>query len=1791
MLQREFSRLAIVNRGDAAMRVIHAARELNWHRADPLCLIALYTEAERDAMFVRHADEAVCVGTDPAAYADFGVLERALRAACADAAWVGWDLVSERPEFAELCERLGVVFVGPDPAVMRLLRDRAEPLSGGAGAETVRHLEVPIIADGRGHVWPLGVSDCSCRRRENLLLVESSSPGLGAGQEREIMDAARGLAERAGYRNAGTVEFLYDPAVHRFSFLQVNPRLGAEHAVTEAVTGLDLVKLQLHVAAGGRLQGDPPTPVGHAIDVRLCAEDPALGFVPAPGRLVHLRLPTGPGLRVDTGVTEGDQIPAEFDSMIAKVIAWGSDRDEALARTRRALADMVVVVDGGTTNQGFLLGLLDDPTVRTGDVDTGLLDRLYVSGATLPVRHGDLALLQAAIELADRDAADDRARFYAFARRGRPQAAGALSRTYDLHHRGQSYRLAVSLIAPDRYRVTVDGQSVELNARRLGAHERRLELFGRAHRTLTSTRGEDLVVEVDGVPHRVSRDDGGIVRVPGSALVVSIPVAPGDMVEVGDVVAVVEAMKMESSLTAPFRGRVKDVFVGENVHVGAQAPLVALEAIEQPVQAATGERLSFASLMASADAAPDPCRENLRRMEWLVLGYDIGATEVERTIADLHGQCADLLSCDPALIPGEHRLLGMFADLRALSRPDRGDHEPGSESFQSPQEHLHAWLRSLDAGAEGLPPRFMAVLHRALAYYGIDSLERTPGLEEACYRLFLSQQRAEIARTAIVAILDRRLEDADELVGHVSGEFHEVLDRLAIALESRDPVVADLAREVRFRYFDEPVIAEARERVYAKMEKHIAALTSEPGRPDAQQLINEIVDCPRPLAPRLTVAMGSASPPARRLLVEAMARRYYRTRSLGRFEHVKLDGYDVALAGYRFGGRQRQLATAYVELGEMPAIASAFSRHAKALPDDTLAVLDLFVPHHEPAPAREELATQLHASLVEVPTPPALHRIVVAAAEPRRGRGMSAIDLFTFRPGPGGLAEDEVLRGLHPMMGDRLQLWRLREFDLERLASPEDIYMFHGVARANAEDERLFALAEVRDLTAVYDEHGHAVSLPEFERVLVSVLEAIRGLQARRPLHRRLMWNRVLLHAWPVIELHPDEVRTLIERVAPRTAGLGIELVAIQGRLREDDGTVRDRVLRFYAPTGHDVAVEVTDPPGEPLQPLDEGTQRIISARRRGNLHPAEIVKLLAPAHPTAGQPAGEFIEHELTDGGRLEPVERPPATNSTGIVVGTVRNFTERYPEGMLRVILLGDPTRALGSLAEPECRRIIAAIDLAEELGVPLEWFALSAGARIAMDSGTETMDWIAAGLRRIVLFTQAGGELNVVVAGINVGAQAYCNAQATMLMHSRGALIMTPDGAMVLAGKQALDYSGGVSAEDNLGIGGYERIMGPNGQAQYWASDLADACRVLLRYYEHTYVAPGDRFPRRAKTSDPPDRDVGEAPHDAPGSALPRIADVFSDKSNPGRKHPFAIRPVMHAVIDCDHRPLERWAGMRDAEVAVVWDAHLGGWPVTLIGIESQPLPRHGTIPADGPDQWTSGTLFPRASKKVARALNAAVGRRPMVVLANLAGFDGSPESLREWQLEFGAEIARAVVNFDGPIVFCVLSRYHGGAFVVFSQRLNPNLETVALAGAHASVIGGAPAAAVVFAGEVERAAAGDERIQALESSIALAEGAERQRLRAGRAALWEEVLAENRRAFAERFDRVHSIERAVRMGSVTSVVDLGALRSSLIEAVERGMRRSGLSADGIDRAVVVNQHPAVMGPQQPTPGRGT
>ena len=1836
-----FRRVAIVNRGEAAMRLVHAARDHG-----ELVTIALHTAAERSAMFVREADEAVCfddlgVRSAGTPYLDLSVLGAALATARAEAVWVGWGFVAERPEFADLCDRMGIVFIGPSGDVMRALGDKigakllaeeadvpVAPWSGGPvdsvdaareaaqaigyplmvkaaaggggrgirrvddesqladaveraraeaassfGDPTVflervvtdaRHVEVQIIADHHGNVWAPGVRDCSIQRRNQKVIEESHSTALAPAQEQRLRDSAVRLARSAGYTNAGTVEFLYQPDEDLLAFLEVNTRLHVEHPVTEVTCGIDLVRLQLHVAMGGRLDGECPTARGHAFEARLNAEDPDAGFAPAPGRIDTLVLPAGPGVRVDAGVAEGDVIAPEYDSMIAKIIVWGEDRDAARARLRRALAQTTVLVDGGTTNKSFLLDLVDRPEVVEGALDTGWLDRLTGADEHRTDRLAAEALMVAAIDVHEAESALDRARFLSSAARGRPDAEDGVGHDVDLRWRGAAHQVHVaSGDLAGWYRLSMGDVSIDVVLERSGDHAR-LRLDERSHRVVSQAYRGDHLVEVDGVVHRFSREDGGLVRAPAVSLVVGIDVEVGDRVTAGQRVAVVEAMKMETAVVTPTDGVVDEVLVLANTQVDAGAPLLRILGDAEEGDAAEASLCFEPQPAASDDAAAAVARLDVLRS--MLLGFDVAADGIGGP-----GDGGSL--SDPAVRASELELLNVFADLCGLTRERRAaDREAGLER-RSPREHFNAYLRSFDEEHEGLPEHFRERLSEALAHYGVTSLDRTPDLEAAVHRIHLAALRRDDHLDAVRSLLERRLEHcgpADEL-----DDLRDTLDHVVAASQARYPSVGNLARSVRHRCIDRPLLDAARDAVAAEMREAVDALASDP---DDAEVIERLVASSVPLMPVIAErdAMGD-SIKVTAALVEVLTRRYYKIRDLqdparhGR-RRFRLRGLRDPLrratrrpsftAHYHHRDRDVRVVAVAGGLGEIEKLLTDL---LPLLDEDREGetVVDLYL-RIDAGSGAEAIVEAVDAAVAGVELPERVTRVtVVGAVTGRKDDGPTADDtatpVLTWNRQGEEYVEDVAFRSLHPTIGRRLDLWRLENFDVTRLPSAPDTHVFDCVARTQPSDERLIAVAEVRDITPLRDTDGTLIALPELERVLANCLDGIRQAAVSDPRRQRREWNRVMLFVWPPVELSLDEVSTVAKRLVPLTNGLGIEQVLVQGHLVDPDtGEGADVVVRLGYQPGSGLTLTITDAPTAPMQPLDDYTQRVLQCRRRGTVYPYELVSLLTDR----GAGEGTFVELDLDHDDRLLPVDRPPGGNTAGIVVGEVSTPTPLHPDGMRRIVVLGDPTKSMGSIAEAECRRLLAAIERAETEQIPIEWFALSAGARIAMDSGSENLDWVASVLRRIVEFTQGSGpnrEINVVVAGVNVGAQPYWNAEATMLMHTRGILVMTPDSAMVLTGKQAIDFSGGVSAEDNFGIGGHERVMGPNGQAQYWAPDMAGAVDVLFAHYDHSYVSAGQTGPRRWPTTDPIDRDVRPDRHDGAGTTFTTVGEIFSEETNPGRKQPFDIRSVMRAVADRDAEPLERWAEMAEAEGAVVVDTRLGGHPVCMIGIESRPLPRSGQIPADGPGQWSAGTLFPLSSKKVARAINAASGNRPVVVLANLSGFDGSPESLRRLQLEYGAEIGRAIVNFDGPIVLCVVSRYHGGAFVVFSGRLHDRMEVLAVEGAHASVIGGAPAAAVVFTREVDARTQADERIQALERSIAVASAHERTRLRSELAAMRSVVRNEMLGVVAAEFDAVHSVERARDVGSVDAIVPAGRLRPELVAAVERGLDR--------------------------------
>jgi acetyl-CoA carboxylase biotin carboxylase subunit len=445
-----FKKILIANRGEIAVRILRACRELG------IRSVAVFSEVDRTSLHVRLADEAYPIGpaSSRESYLRIDKLMEVARRAGCDAVHPGYGFLAENAALPRACSDAGLTFIGPPPEAMEALGsktagrqlarrsgvptvpgaidpienlDEAQALAqnmgypvllkavaGGGGKgmrivardaefasawrdasseamnafsdprlylekylEKIRHIEIQILADAHGRVVSLGERECSIQRRHQKVIEEAPSPIMTPDLRKKMSDAAVLLARAGGYINAGTVEFLVD-SQNNFYFLEVNTRLQVEHPVTEQVTGLDLVKLQIAIAAGHRLPfaWESITPRGHAIEVRLYAEDPENNFFPSPGKILSRRAPSGPGIRLDEGVYSGWTVPMDYDPLLAKLIAWGNSREETIARLRRALEEYAVT--GIKTNAALFRRILAEPDFLRADIHTKWLDELLL---------------------------------------------------------------------------------------------------------------------------------------------------------------------------------------------------------------------------------------------------------------------------------------------------------------------------------------------------------------------------------------------------------------------------------------------------------------------------------------------------------------------------------------------------------------------------------------------------------------------------------------------------------------------------------------------------------------------------------------------------------------------------------------------------------------------------------------------------------------------------------------------------------------------------------------------------------------------------------------------------------------------------------------------------------------------------------------------------------------------------------------------------------------------------------------------------------------------------------------------------------------------------------------------------------------------------------------------------------------------------------------------------------------------------------------------------------------------
>jgi acetyl/propionyl-CoA carboxylase alpha subunit/acetyl-CoA carboxylase carboxyltransferase component len=1865
-IPRRIERLAIVNRGEAAVRCLRTAKSLREHEGGGLEIIALYTPPDRNALFVRQADRAIALSAENgavAAYLDHDALISALRSVGADAVWPGWGFVAEDPVFVDRLTAEGIVFLGPSASAMRALGDKitskqlaekagvpvtewsgraltdeadalehAERIGfpvvlkataggGGRGIRMVyqaseiseafrsaqseaasafgndtlfveamveggRHIEVQIAADTHGYAVSIGCRDCSVQRRNQKVIEEAPPPGLSDEVLSRLEEAAVRLVEHVGYHGVGTVEFLLTG--EQFFFLEVNPRLQVEHGITEITTGVDLVEIQIRIARGESIAKIPIERKGIAIEARVCAEDPDEGFLPAPGRIALFEPALGPNTRVDSGVVTGSVITSDFDSLITKVITSGVGRGEVIARLACALRDLELVVEGGATNKGYLLEVIASEDFRKGGVDTKWLDRWSAARENIVLSRPDLsrdALVAAAILSYQRTRAMLRTGILDAGGKG-DRLPSSHGQQIDLTFGAQSYRLKVYAIGSWRYRVHLEGRAVGATLREEGEHAGRLIIDDRVRRILHDANDRGFRLEVDGHPYRFGAQMAGQVRSGTPAVVVSIQVEVGQSVVAGDSLGLLEAMKMEIGFHAPVSGTIKEILVHKGQQVVAGDLILVIE--ESEAGTAKDEeraRLSLPSQvdplallfraatdsggvprlgdpdLAAADQADlatrrvaiDAVREEIRRV---LLGYDANPDRAASLASFLESPLPESISesFSRELAEIRHEVT-TFADVELLSIRSPSASISG-QSGPSNSARLRMYLRRIEAEGSGIDEDFLDLVRAALSHYGVDSLEPADGLRRALLRILTCQIDKQLRLSLILGVLRRITALAQ------SGIYMGDDDRLARALNRivrmRPQVtdsVADAALESVYVVYQEPGIEDRAKRSSRAVEEWLAAAEVDLVAPPTGVLL-EVASSPRLVFERVGRWIGGVDSNRRAIALAAHVQRRYAPSTPEAFRAVRVDGEPIHCVEYKGKG---VVLAATGDPSQTSLWIDRLIRGADTLiehdPETPIIALEYLMP------AGGELDWDETIEAVQLAY--AAHqfswRLTIGSLTPD-GDGVVYRTLI-FRDGQIQLASEH--HDLHPETAERIALQRYQAFDLERLTAEEGTYAFHGRARNAPGDERVFVLADARDRSP---EPGRELyhHLATFERVFNRAARRLRTiLQAHDP-RRRLQWNRIAIFIAPPIFVDAEVASDIARRLAPATRHLGLEKVLVRlNRLdRENPDAPAVPWELVITDTGEQLEVNWREPHHSALDPTQEYERKVVAARRRRLIYPYEIVKMLTSESSGGTRSDGAFEEFDLDEKSQkpraISVADRPYGQNRSAVIFGLIRTPTVKVPEGMVRVLVLSDPTMGMGALSAPECDRIIAAFDLAESMRVPIEWVPVSSGAKISMESGTENLDATARVVRRIVTFTQAGGIVHIIVQGVNVGAQSYFDALATMLMHTRGILIMTQNASMVLTGRAALEASGAVAAEDEVAIGGFERIMGPNGEAQYFARNLADAYRILYEYYEFTYVVPGEKGPRLFVTSDDPLRSIGEtAITTADSDGLATVAEIFDDKTNPGRKRPFSMRAVMSSLIDVDGGYLERWNGWVGAETAIIWDAHVGGEPVALIGIESRNIPRDGYRPVDGPEVWNGGTLFPQSSKKVARAINSASGNRPVVVLANLSGFDGSPESLRKIQLENGAEIARAVVNFQGPIYFVVVSRYHGGAYVVFSQELNDNMKAVALTGSYASVIGGGPAAAVVFSREVRAQALDDPRVKDITEKV------RRHPTELNREALesiLREVTLEKQASMAIEFDSIHNVERARDVGSLSEIFAPADLRPRVIASLEAARRDS-------------------------------
>ncbi len=615
-----------------------------------------------------------------------------------------------------------------------------------------------------------------------------------------------------------------------------------------------------------------------------------------------------------------------------------------------------------------------------------------------------------------------------------------------------------------------------------------------------------------------------------------------------------------------------------------------------------------------------------------------------------------------------------------------------------------------------MAPSFAPALHAALAHYGATESSSHSVLRHVVARLAVASGRqggrAELRHrlaSGVLRLLMALHRGGLELDG--DDGLRAVLEQLPMISDSAWPFVADNAMQARYVLYHQPRFEERERDSSRRVEELLVAIASGPPS-ERTARVEELVRTSHSVSRLLVRATRLTGSPERRLAAaEVMFRRLYE--ALGDVEATLVNG--IPMVALHSKERRQSVLGLVATPALIDLCHDALSTALAAGP----ATVELLI--HPEGVAETVIARQVLALTKALP---GAVRVTMVLGDEDAVSPASVVPQWTFAPGGPGAEELSHLRNLHPELAERLELWRYSEFHLTRVESHDRLVVFRARAKSNPKDERLFVVGEVRDVPEgeVLDEAPSA--LLAFEHAFHEAMRALREVQARLEVRARYLWNRVTLHVRPVVTVSRAQVRRVAARLAPYTDGLGLEGVVVRAiHCDSPGGPPSDVKIRFANPTGQGVEFSVAPASTETIHAASPYELKLRAARAYGVTYPYEVIRLLT--EPEHG-PRGAFVEYDLQAGAASAsagPVSRAFGRNVAGVVFGLLTAPTAKVPEGLERVLVLSDPLHRMGALSEPECVRLIAAIDLAAARGLCVEWLATSAGALIAMDSGTSS------------------------------------------------------------------------------------------------------------------------------------------------------------------------------------------------------------------------------------------------------------------------------------------------------------------------------------------------------------------------------------------------------------------------------------------------------------------------------------